>query len=91
MFDYDRLSIAWIEHNRLLCIHQVNRKVTQVSQTANSQTHVRATKMAAKRISRIGKKLATLVGGSWGQAAVVDKALDTLEKELSKPTNTVTA
>lgn len=56
-----------------------------MSQTANTQTHVRATKSAAKRISRIGKKLAGLVGGSWGQAAVVDKALDTLEKELAKP------
>lgn len=41
--------------------------------------------MAAKRISRLGAKLSKLVGGSWGQAAVVDKALDTLEKELAKP------
>lgn len=60
-----------------------------MTSTTNTQTHVRATKAAARRISRLGKKLASTVGGTWGQAAVVDKALDCLDRHLN--TNTADA
>jgi len=83
MIDYFRVCPNLIDYH---CIRDVNAKVTQVTSIANTQTHVRATKTAARRIEKLAKRLAKSVGGTWGQATVVDKALDTLEEKLANPT-----
>jgi hypothetical protein len=50
--------------------------------TQNDTTHVRAPKSARKRIAKLGKTLAKS-GGEWKSPAVVSRALDALERELS--------
>lgn len=49
----------------------------------NETTHIRAPKSARKRIAKLGKTLAATVGGDWKSPAVVDRALDCLERNVA--------
>lgn len=50
--------------------------------TQSDTTHIRAPKSARKRIAKLGKALAK-TGGEWKSPAVVSRALDALERELT--------